>query len=272
MLNPQEQAATDYVVTVRPHLAEMAFTISARRKNPGLPIMRFLADNYGSIPIKHIDSLFGFVEPCTLYGGRMYLAPELFPSDVAAMYDNGIGLRIPLTNHYVDEAEYEASRDFLEKYHRPGNATIVTNDNLARWIGRDYPDYRIEASVIKNINSHAKINAALEIYETVILPMSCCERTDFLEAIEQKDRVTLFANAGCALTCPAHICYIQFSKFNKCTNDDERRVFEFDERCSRTIKERDARGMVDFDLEALTKLGFHRFKLLRARAGSKTGI
>jgi hypothetical protein len=30
--------------------------------------------------------------------------------------------------------------------------------------------------------------------------------------------------------------------------------------------------MIDFDLEALTELGFHRFKLLRSRAGSKTGV
>ncbi len=259
------EAPKTYAVSARPFNADTVFTISARSKPPDQPVLPFLAKNYGSVPIAQIDSLFGFVEGCTLYGGRVFGKPEIYPHDIAVMYDVGLGLRIPLTNHLAEEPEYEQNLAFLKKYHRPGNAVIVTNDNLATWIRRDFPHYRIEASVIKNINSYAKIDEALEIYDTVVLPMEMCEQPEFLEKIEDKNRITLFANAGCALTCPARICYMSVSKINKGRNDTEWR-------CSQPIKERETRGMIDFDLERLSDLGFRRFKLLRSRPGGKTGV
>ena len=88
---------------------------------------------------------------------------------------------------------------------------------------------------------------------------------EFLSTIEDKDRITLFANAGCAFTCPSKTCYASVSKINK---GDGSREFQ----CSRSIKERESLGMIDFDLEPLRELGFHRFKLLRARPGKVTGF
>jgi len=42
---------------------------------------------------------------------------------------------------------------------------------------------------------------------TVILPMTSNDDEKLLEAIDNKKNVTLFANAGCAYTCPSKICY-----------------------------------------------------------------
>jgi len=241
----------------------MRYTISARGKNNQTPVSAFLARNFGQIPHAQIDSLFGFVEYSALYGGRIFGQPEFSPRDVEELYELGIGLRLPLTNHYVEEEEYRQSRWLLEKYHRPGNAAIVTNDDLARWIRRDFPDYRIEASVIKNAKSYARIESAFELYDTVVLPMELNGDDDFLAGAPKKERLTLFANAGCALTCPSKICYVSISKINK------GRGGEF--KCSQTVKEREQLGMVDFDLGRLQALGFSRFKLLRARPDGLTG-
>ena len=60
----------------------MKFTISARGKTATTPILRFLAANFGRVAIKQIDSVFGFVERCTLYGGRVFAEPELSDRDV----------------------------------------------------------------------------------------------------------------------------------------------------------------------------------------------
>ena len=68
----------------------------------------------------------------------------------------------------------------------------------------------------------------------------------------------------CALTCPSRICYPSISKINK------GRGGEF--QCSQAIKDRDLLGMVDFPLAPYIELGFHRFKLLRARPDSLTGF
>lgn len=241
----------------------MRFTISARQKANEVPILAFLARNFATVPIAEIDSVFGFVEKTPLYGGRLFVRPELTPRDVGELYYAGIGVRLPLTNHFVSEAEYAEAAPLLSKYHRKGNAAIVTNDDLATWLRRDFPMYRIEASVIKNLKTHRRINQALALYDTVVLPMELNEDEPFLASLPEKNRITLFANAGCALNCPSKTCYVSISKYNK-TGSGELL-------CSKTLKERDVLGMHDFDLDRLQALGFERFKLLRSRAGGVTG-
>ena len=243
----------------------MEFTISARGKAPAVPVQRFIKENYSHIPLEQIDSFFGFTEQSTLYGGRLFTNAELSRYDVRSLYGLNINLRLPLTNHFATPEEYEENLPFLEKYHRPGNSLIITNDDLARWVRKDFPDYRLEASVIKNINSVKKVDEAFVIYDTVILPMTSNDDTEFLRAIDNKKHVTLFANAGCAYTCPAKICYPSLSKANK-TGDGS--LF----RCSQELKDRNTIGMIDFDLAYLQSLGFERFKLLRPRQGDMTGF
>lgn len=242
----------------------MQFTISARGKPSEVPIQRFIRDNYDHIPLEQIDSFFGFTEASTLYGGRFFSATELSRYDIRSLYRMDINVRLPLTNHYVTPQEYEENQAFLEKYHRPGNSLIITNDELAGWIRSDFPDYRLEASVIKNIDALKKVDEAFGVYDTVILPMASNDDEAFLKAIDNKKNITLFANAGCAYTCPSKICYPSISKANK-TGDKS--LF----RCSQKLKERNTIGMIDFDLDYLRSLGFERFKLLRPRKGAMTG-
>jgi len=229
-----------------------------------MPIQMFIRRHYDSLPVEQIDSFFGFTEPSTLYGGRFFGGTELSRYDVRSMYRMNINVRLPLTNHVATPEEYEENREFLEKYHRPGNSLIITNDELAVWIRADFPDYKLEASVIKNINNLRKVDEAFKIYDTVILPMASNDDEHFLKAIDNKKNITLFANAGCAYTCPAKICYPSISKANKSGDDS---LFQ----CSQQLKERNTIGMHDFDLEYLQSLGFDRFKLLRPRKGKMTG-
>ena len=242
----------------------MQFTISARGKASAIPIQKFIKSNYEHIPLEQIDSFYGFTEMSTLYGGRIFTATELSRYDVRSLYGMNINVRLPLTNHFVTTEEYEENQSFLEKYHRPGNSLIITNDELAGWIRSDFPDYRIEASVIKNINTLKKVDEAFVIYDTVILPMTSNDDEKLLKAIDNKKNITLFANAGCAYTCPSKICYPSVSKANKIGDGS---LF----RCSQNMKERNTIGMFDFDLDYLQSLGFERFKLLRPRAGDMTG-
>ena len=178
------------------------FTVSARSKPRDMPVFAYLRKNYGNLALNEIDSLFGFVEKSTLYGGRGFTHRELSDRDVSQLNNAGIGVRIPMSNHDVERKEYRLNMWLLRKYHQPGNSIICTNDDLAGWIREDFPDYRIDASVIKNIKTHRKIEAAMKLYDSVVLPMPVNEDLEFLAAIEHKDKITLFANAGCALTCP----------------------------------------------------------------------
>jgi hypothetical protein len=242
----------------------MQYTISARDKKAGQSIQQFIRLQFSQIPVEQIDSFFGFTTYSSLYGGRIWNSTEISAYDIRSMYKMDINLRLPLTNHHASREEYEENIPFLEKYYRPGNSIIVTNDDLARWIRTDFPDYRIEASVIKNIKTLKKIDQAAKIYDTVILPMTCNEDESLLNSIEDKSIITLFANAGCALTCPSRICYPSISKANK-TKDAS--LFQ----CSQKLKNRELIGMIDFDLDHLQSMGFTRFKLLRSRPGGMTG-
>jgi hypothetical protein len=98
----------------------------------------------------------------------------------------------------------------------------------------------------------------MALYDTVVLPMSLNQETELLRSLERKERITLFANAGCALTCPSRTCYASISKSNKYQGPP-------DLLCSQNLKERTRLGMIDFDLDALAALGFSRFKVLRSR-------
>jgi hypothetical protein len=243
----------------------MEFTISARGKQSAMPIYQFIKENYSHIPLEQIDSFFGFTEASTLYGGRFFFSTELSRYDVRSLYKMDISVRLPLTNHHATPEEYEENAEFLEKYHRPGNSLIITNDKLAGWIRQDYPEYRLEASVIKSINNLRKVDEAFKMYDTVILPMDSNDDKAFLKSIDNKKNITLFANAGCAYTCPSKICYPSISKANK---TDDHSLFQ----CSQKLKERNTIGMYDFDLDYLQSLGFERFKLLRPRQGNMTGF
>jgi len=249
--------------------SHMQFTISARDKKAGTPIQKFIKEHFSDIPLDQIDSFFGFTTYTSLYGGRTWNnvhlnGAEISEYDIRSMYKMNINLRLPLTNHFATLEEYKENIPYIEKYYRPGNAIITTNDDLARWIRSDFPEYHLEASVIKNIQSLKKIEEAAKIYDTVVLPMSCNQDEPFLKSIEDKSIIRLFANAGCALTCPSKICYPSVSKANK-INDPS--LFQ----CSQKLKYRELMGMIDFDLDYLQSLGFDRYKLLRSRDGGMTG-
>ena len=258
----------------------VSFTISARGKNEKMPVLEFLRNYFSNIPLEQVDSVFGFLEPSTLYSGRPFLKRQLSDSDIATLENKHIGLRIPFTNHFVDPEEYDRHTSFFEKYHRKGNSVICTSDQLAGWIRRDFPLYQIEASILKEINSHDDIERALDLYDTVILPMSLNYNTAFLSSIKHKERITLFGNAGCALTCPNRICYEYISQTNKKLASQKllHRNITFVFKmgfpihwCSNRLQPRKLKGMVDFDLDHLYSLGFRRFKMLRENRSLETG-
>lgn len=246
-----------------PSLVPSTYTISVRGKADHQSVMKFLKQHFSSVPLAQIESVFGFVEKSSLYGGRIYQMRQLSERDIGLLVDHDIGIRIPFTNHFATQAEFEQNRPLLAKYHHARNSIICTNDDLAHWIKNEFPDYDIEASVIKNLTSRDQIEEALTLYDTVVLPMVLNDDDALLDSLENKQRIRLFANGGCAYTCPARICYKSISKMNKFMGG------EF--KCSQDIKYRDMQGMVDFDLMRLRAKGFHKFKLLRARLGDQTG-
>jgi hypothetical protein len=244
---------------------KITYSVSVRGKPAREPVGYYMEAYFPKIPVSSVDSVFGFAERSTLYGGREFRKPQLTDGDCDFLYEHGSGVKLPLSNHFVSEAEYEQNQPFLEKYHRKGNQLVIVNDDLARWVRRDYPDYSPEASVIKDIRTHDDIGKALEIYDTVVLPMDVNNDIRFLKSIEDKSRIRLFMNAGCAYKCPLKLCYKSFSRLNKFTGDA---TFQ----CSQSDFFRTHHEMVEFDVDRLFDLGFHKFKVLRPKGNMATAF
>ena len=253
------------------------YTISARGKSKFEPVLSFLDKHFKNVSRDQIESVFGFAEKCTLYGGRPAAMRQLSDADTTALSEAGIGFRIPITNHFFNAREYERNRPFLEKYHKKGNAVIILNDDLAKTVRQDFPLYKREASMIKNITTHNQIENNLKIFDTVVLPMQMNDNIEFLKEVEPKERVTLFATAGCAYTCPARTCYRCVSRVNKflssrniLMNITGFLIFPFFIGCSRRKLKRALLGVVSFDLDKFQEMGFTTFKLIRSNPFTRT--
>jgi hypothetical protein len=202
---------------------------------------------------KKINSVFGFSDYSPLYGGRVFTDKEISDEDFKFLKNNGISYRIPMTNHYFSEKDYDYSLSILRKHHLSGNSVICVNDKLAERIKTDFPKYEVEASVIKDIG-FAQIDETLKIYDAVVLNSDKNDDFEMLSRIKQKNKVRLFLNSFCAYDCKSKICYPSISKHNKGQDITPHCVRQF-----KNIK--NPKPMI-FDMDILSSIGFSKFKVL----------
>jgi hypothetical protein len=236
--------------------ADLDFSVSARSKSANQPIAHYLGEFFFGTPIK---SVFGFREHTKLYGGRQFMGPELSAADIGWMYEHNIGYRIPLQSIQADYRDYQESKPFLARYHRPGNSVILVRHDLAEWIRNDFPDFEIEASVIHQVRSLDRLPRLERIFDIVVLHPSLNDETELLASVADKKRIRLFANAGCMYRCPTMECYKTFSANNR----GDPTPFA----CSQ-LHMPEYRAQVHFhtfDVDRLIALGFTKFKKLRSK-------
>lgn len=253
----------DKLVNLRDHLKGFSlpgakFSVSARHVSPYLDMRAYLKLYYTYVDIARIDSVFGFVLfSSPLYGGRIYNAKRALTNiHLSQINEMGVKLSLNLTNHYFDDALYEMNRAFLERHHVEGNSITCTSNRLAKNIKRDFPRYLVRASIIKKLNTLDKIEAALEIYDQVVLPMEKNDDDTFLEALPWKERIMLFANATCAYACPDRTCWLGFSQRNLGKKETAG--------CTKTTEQRKQFGKTFFDVEKFHRMGYRNFKLIPA--------
>lgn len=225
----------------------------------------YLKTFYIYTDINNIESVFGnAVFPSLLYGGREYrIKSSLTSLHLAQLKEMGIGFSITLTNHFFDEEVYRQSYSFLETHYRKGNSVICCSDKLAKRVRKDFPDFMLRASIIKNINTVEKVRKALDLYDQIVIPMDKNDDNDFLEKLPQKARIMLFGNAGCAYTCKARTCYYGFSQSNR----NEQSTSD----CSKEQLPRLNSGKTYFDIKNFHEMGFSHFKLIPSVRNDEAG-
>ncbi|MCK5525336.1 MAG: hypothetical protein KAI83_19585 [Thiomargarita sp.] len=193
------------------------FTISARQFNYQ-NINNAL--NFWSFYIKKfynadkIESFFNSVKQSSpLYGGRPCGKNLSFSyKNVEFLNAKGIGLMLTLSNHYFTEEAYVATIPILERLENHLNSVTIVNDDLAVRIKQDFPLFKRKASVIKLINTREGIHKALELYDSVVFHPNLNDNAEFLQSVDCKDKIVLFANTRCLYKCNNPICYKYISK------------------------------------------------------------
>lgn len=239
--------------------SKVKFTVSARGKED-ISILEFLFKYFPEYCGK-ISTVWGFVEHCSLYGGRVFVKREISETDVNELYDAGIGLKLPISSVTATHDDYIASKEFLRKYHVDGNSVIVVRDDLAEWIKNDFPKYKVEASAIKNIKTLDSIQEASKLYDSIVLRSFMNDNPDFLINIPNKDQITLFLTYGCSHGCNSKICYTDMSRVNVVPPEQRG---EFVIRCSQEkFPEPDV--YYNWDIDPFVAMGFSSFKVMRKR-------
>ncbi|MCG8636163.1 MAG: hypothetical protein MI863_20190 [Desulfobacterales bacterium] len=245
----------------------MSYSVSGRKILPEMNIADYIRIFYIYTDFAAVESIFGHLDRRSgLYGGRPF-TPEhsLTRRHLRQIKDLGINLSLTLTNHYFDEKAYQAGKTLLKSHHHKGNSIICVNDDLARRVKNDFPDYLVKASIIKNLDTLEKIEMALPIYDQVVLPMEKNDDDAFLLSIPEENRlrVVLFGNATCAYTCPDRTCYLGFSRQNAGHPDTMT--------CSKKRIQRLDLGDVFFNIKKLKKMGYSHYKLVPLAPASATG-
>jgi len=258
---PQQNPGTNNIIDFGEKHASLRnpnfhFEASSRMITPDDDPIDYLKIYYMYLDIEQIKSVFGnAVYPSRFYGGRTYnLEHSLTDAHIRTLNEQGKGVTFTLTNHYFNEDVYQANQYFLQKHHRQGNGIVCTNDELAKRLRNDFPDYTLKASLIKHLNTVEKVTRALKIYDRVIIPMNKNDDDDFLQQLPEKSRIVLFANANCAYNCTARTCYAAISQ-----------VFwglEKKSKCSKDWLPRPDLWLSFFDVEKFGQMGFQHFKLV----------
>ncbi len=237
---------------------DVSCSVTNRTHIKDTSMREFMEGWYGFLPLSHIKDTFGFVEEFTeLYGGRPYIPNKVLSHrDVAELYDMGIGVKLCLQNHFITQEDCEANRAFLTRYHRKGNVIICVSDVLARFVKTEFPDYVVEASIIKGAQDLETIQESLELFDLLTLLPEANDDLDFLTSLPQKDRIILFGNARCLYNCNLRTCYQNNSVLMKRASNPE--FGSFLPRCSLNAPRQSEYTV--FDLNRLYAMGFRRFK------------
>lgn len=118
-----------------------------------IPIMRFLKKYKGDAHIVLYDG----INKCDWNGGR--INRDVFYNEAVMQYyyDRNVSIALTMSNHNVDLTD-PVGNELLEKFHRPGNALIIVNDDLRKYVREHYPNY----DLIHSITGMGHLNIPLQ--------------------------------------------------------------------------------------------------------------
>lgn len=155
-----------------------------------------------------IGSFFGEF-PTSLWNGGRFAFGVQCPEDmvryvVKSINDLGIPVRYTYTNPIIYEADLaDPFCNFCMKVGDNGmNEVMILSPILEKYIRETYPSYKHNSSTCKEIKNIDRLNEELKKdYYLVVLDQNLNRDFDFIEKIEDKDRMEILVNSCCGPNC-----------------------------------------------------------------------
>lgn len=175
-------------------------------------------------------------------------------NEVASFYkDMDIGFNIIMSNHlnndltggFMDKLSSEYDEYILQQFHDERNGVIICNENLAIYLKRNYPKYKINYSVINSyIHKITYVSEAEAIdfykdkvdkFDKVTIPLEFQKNFNILDELDTS-KVEVILNDECGHGCNRALHYDIISSENEPNSRDTKKLrrncvmFDFEKR------------------------------------------
>ena len=108
-----------------------------------LPIIKFLSQNLAN---SEELVVYDGVNKCRWNGGR--INRDVFYKDglIDYYYNKGVSIALTMSNYKIN-LDDETGNHLLEKFHREGNALIIVNEDLRKYVREKFPKYDLIYSI-----------------------------------------------------------------------------------------------------------------------------
>jgi collagenase-like PrtC family protease len=154
-----------------------------------------------------IDSVYGCFPGCIMNGGRTFIKNRYTAAqmeNVFSLLDRyGVKIRLTLTNMLVEKKHLRDEyfclmMDCARNHHVE---VIVYSDCLSEYIAERY-GFKQVLSTTKALDSIDELNRVTKHYDYVVLDYNRNKDRDFIDRIEDKDRIEVMVNEFCSPGCP----------------------------------------------------------------------
>ncbi len=186
----------------------MKWTLSGGIKH-GYNLLQYRSELYKKYKISYniIDSLHDAHQGLLWNGGRITSPGPLTVADtvdiVNQINNNGVGFNILFNNTLLQEKDLDDiyCNYLLEKCQNNVNKVVVASDILREYIRKNYPKYKIIASICFTKTDIDFYKEMLDKYDIVVLHPDLNRNLEFISQLDTS-RIEVLVNEDCSRNCP----------------------------------------------------------------------
>lgn len=154
----------------------------------------------------NINTIYGCFPGMIWNGGRAFLGftnINDIKSIINTLNNKNISIRFTMTNNCINESHLNDTycNTILDLAHNSKNGIIINSPILESYLRDTYPKYKYILSTTRCERDINKINEACDKYDMVVIDYRDNNNFDFLNSIQNKDKIEILLNSYCNPNC-----------------------------------------------------------------------